>query len=81
MSELEKFVGDRKTGSFTSFRHFSKDPKKRQIIIEVAKEAEEKNISDTAAAEFIVKHYEEFNHLSPHTVRRYFHDYRAGLFV
>lgn len=81
MSELEKFVGKRKTGSFASFRHFSQDPNKKQIFLDVAKEAAEKNISDSAAAEFLVLNYEEFNHLSPNTVRRYFHEYRSGLIV
>ena len=46
---------------------------------EIAKEAEEKFISDTVAAQFLVFNHKEFEHLHYNTVRRYFKDYRYGL--
>ena len=42
------------------------------------KDAEEKYISDTVAAQYLVDTYEHFKHLNYNSVRRYFKDYRDG---
>ena len=56
-----------------------KDEKAKEIFLKIAKEAEEKHISDTVAAQFLVFNHKEFEHLHYNTVRRYFKDYRYGL--
>ena len=65
---------------FTISSGFAQDEKAKKIFLKIAKEAEEKHISDTVAAQYLVFNHKEFEHLSYNTVRRYFKDYRYGLF-
>ena len=67
-----------KTGQFASKRFILKDPEAKKIFLEVAQEAESKYISDTVAAQYLVKNFKQFQHLKYNTVRRYFADYRLG---
>ena len=67
-----------KTGQYASKRFILKDPEAREIFLKIAKEAEEKYISDTVAAQYLQKNYKQFNHLHYNTIRRYFRDYRSG---
>ena len=67
-----------KTGQFASKRYILKDPEAREIFLKVAKEAEEKYISDTVAAQYLQKNFKQFQHLHYNTIRRYFRDYRSG---
>jgi hypothetical protein len=67
-----------KTGQFASKRYILKDPEAREIFLKIAKEAEEKYISDTVAAQYLQKNFKQFNHLHYNTIRRYFRDYRTG---
>jgi hypothetical protein len=67
-----------KTGQFASKRYILKDPEAREIFLKIAKEAEEKYISDTVAAQYLQKNYKQFEHLHYNTIRRYFRDYRSG---
>jgi len=80
---LEQFSleqGFRHTGHFSGRNFILKNEKAKEIFLKIAKEAEEKLISDTVAAQYLVSNYKEFEHLSYNTVRRYFKDYRYGLF-
>tara|TARA_R110000787_G_scaffold180847_1_gene292896 strand:- start:608 stop:859 length:252 start_codon:yes stop_codon:yes gene_type:complete len=80
---LEQFSleqGFRHTGQFSHRNFILKDDNAKKIFLKVAKEAEEKFISDTVAAQYLVSNHKEFEHLSYNTVRRYFKDYRYGLF-
>tara|TARA_A100001201_G_scaffold114347_2_gene98000 strand:+ start:546 stop:803 length:258 start_codon:yes stop_codon:yes gene_type:complete len=67
-----------KTGQFASKRYILKDPEAREIFLKIAKEAEEKYISDTVAAQYLQKNFKQFKHLHYNTIRRYFRDYRSG---
>ena len=67
-----------KTGQFASKRYILKDPEAREIFLKIAKEAEEKYISDTVAAQYLQKNFKQFEHLHYNTIRRYFRDYRSG---
>ena len=67
-----------KTGQYASKRFILKDPEAREIFLKVAKEAEEKYISDTVAAQYLQKNFKQFEHLHYNTIRRYFRDYRSG---
>ena len=67
-----------KTGQFASKRYILKDSEAREIFLKVAKEAEEKYISDTVAAQYLQKNFKQFKHLHYNTIRRYFRDYRSG---
>jgi hypothetical protein len=67
-----------KTGQFASKRYILKDQEAREIFLKIAKEAEEKYISDTVAAQYLQKNFKQFEHLHYNTIRRYFRDYRSG---
>ncbi len=80
---LEQFSekqGFKHTAQFSHRNFILKDEKAREIFLKIAKEAEEKFISDTVAAQYLVFNYKEFEHLHYNTVRRYFKDYRYGLY-
>ena len=66
------------TGQYASKRFILKDPEAREIFLKIAKEAEEKYISDTVAAQYLQKNFKQFKHLKYNTIRRYFADYRSG---
>ena len=66
------------SGQYASERFILKDKEARSIFLKVAKEAQEKYISDTIAAQYLVDNYDKFKHLHYNTVRRYFRDYRYG---
>ena len=80
METLDQFSARQgfKTGQFASKRYILKDPEAREIFLKIAKEAEEKYISDTVAAQYLQKNYKQFEHLHYNTIRRYFRDYRSG---
>ena len=81
MNELYNYStrqGKRLTGQYASKRFILDDPDAREIFLKVAKDAEEKYISDTVAAQYLVDTYEHFKHLNYNSVRRYFKDYRDG---
>lgn len=61
-------------------RFVMQDDEARAIFLKVAAEAQEKYISDTIAAQYLVDNFEQFEHLHYNTVRRYFRDYRYGRF-
>ena len=80
---LEQFSekqGFKHTAQFSHKNFILKDEKAKEIFLKVAKEAQEKFISDTVAAQYLVFNHKEFEHLNYNTVRRYFKDYRYGLF-
>jgi hypothetical protein len=80
--DLEQFSqqqGYKHTGQFSHRNFILKDDKAKEIFLKIAKEAEEKHISDTVAAQYLVFNHKEFEHLNYNTVRRYFKDYRYGL--
>ena len=66
------------SGQYASKRFILKDKEARSIFLKVAKEAQEKYISDTIAAQYLVDNFDKFQHLHYNTVRRYFRDYRYG---
>jgi|TARA_B100001939_G_C16704154_1_gene514110 hypothetical protein len=68
------------SGQQAPLRFILKDPKALAIFLEVAKEAESKHISDTIAAKYLTQNYDIFKHLNYNTVRRYFRDFRDGVF-
>ena len=79
---LEQFSeqqGFKHTAQFSHRNFILKDEKAKEIFLKIAKEAEEKHISDTVAAQYLVFNHKEFKHLHYNTVRRYFRDYRYGL--
>ena len=80
METLDQFSAGQgyKTGQYASKRFILKDPEAREIFLKVAKEAEEKYISDTVAAQYLQKNFKQFKHLKYNTIRRYFADYRSG---
>ena len=80
MESLEDFTEKQGgvSGHKAQMRFILKNKKARDIFLEIAKEAEEKNISDTIAAQYLVEKYDLFSHLHYNTVRRYFNDYRYG---
>ena len=80
MESLEDFTEKQGgvSGHKAQMRYILKNKKARDIFLEIAKEAEEKNISDTIAAQYLVDKYDIFSHLHYNTVRRYFRDYRYG---
>ena len=82
MESLEQYSEKQghKTGQYANHRFILKNPDALAIFMEVAKEAEKKYISDTVAAKYLIKHYKQFNHLHYNTVRRYFRDYRSGVY-
>ena len=82
MESLEQYSEKQghKTGQYANQRFTLRDPEALAIFLKVAKEAQEKYISDTVAAQYLVKNYKQFNHLHYNTVRRYFRDYRSGVF-
>ena len=66
------------SGQYASERFILKDKEARSIFLKVAKEAQEKYISDTIAAQYLVDNFKKFQHLHYNAVRRYFRDYRYG---
>ena len=81
---LEQFSekqGFKHTAQFSHRNFILKDEKAKEIFLKIAKEAEEKLISDTVAAQYLVSNYKEFEHLSYNTVRRYFKEYLFGFFI
>jgi len=66
------------SGQYASERFILKDKEARSIFLKVAQEAQEKYISDTIAAQYLVDNFDEFQHLHYNTVRRYFRDFRYG---
>ena len=80
METLDQFSARQgyKTGQYASKRFILKDPEAREIFLKVAKEAEEKYISDTVEAQYLQKNFKQFKHLKYNTIRRYFRDYRSG---
>jgi len=80
LEEFSQQQGYTHTGHFSHRNFILKDDKAKEIFLKIAQEAEKKHISDTVAAQYLVSNYKEFEHLSYNTVRRYFKDYRYGLF-
>tara|TARA_A100001201_G_C4087199_1_gene200907 strand:- start:1794 stop:2048 length:255 start_codon:yes stop_codon:yes gene_type:complete len=81
MTTLQQYSdkqGKKPTGQFASKRFILDDQQAKKIFLKVAKDAQEKYISDTVAAQYLVDTYKEFKHLNYNTVRRYFKDYRDG---
>jgi len=68
------------SGQHAPLRFVLKDPEALSIFLEVAKEAEVSQISDTIAAKYLTRNFDKFKHLHYNTVRRYFRDFRDGLF-
>ena len=78
LEHYSKQQGKVQTGQYASKRFILDDPEARKIFLNVAKTAEEKYISDTVAAQYLVDTFKQFNHLHYNTVRRYFRDFRNG---
>tara|TARA_Y100001937_G_scaffold19711_1_gene27261 strand:- start:330 stop:581 length:252 start_codon:yes stop_codon:yes gene_type:complete len=66
------------SGQFASERFILNNKDAKAIFLKVAKEAQEKYISDTVAAQYLVDTFIQFQHLNYNTVRKYFKDYRDG---
>ena len=66
------------TAQYSPRRFVLNNPDAKEIFLKVAKDAQEKHISDTIAAQYLVDNYVQFSHLHYNTVRRYFRDFRNG---
>ena len=83
-SNIDVYEGTYVTSEFSynsydpNQRFILDNPEAKAIFLKVAKEAEQEYLSDTIAAQYLVDHYKQFEHLNYNTVRRYFKDYRDG---
>ena len=63
MESLEDFTKKQGgvSGHKAQMRYILKNEQAKDIFLEIAKEAEEKNISDTIAAQYLVEKYDLFH--------------------